>query len=136
MSSCVIWPGALSSGYGEIKVHGQRIKAHRYIYQSIYGPIPVGLQINHHCDVRACINPAHLELGTQSQNIMAAVRRGRWIQAGQSLPGEKNPRAKISAVVALKIRNSTWSLSKLGKIYGLSKSQISRIKRRESWKHI
>jgi len=68
--ACWLWQGALSGGYGQICGEW----AHRFSYRFLVGPIPEGLQIDHLCRVRHCVNPDHLEPVTQQVNI----RRGEW----------------------------------------------------------
>lgn len=73
-TACIIFTGALfSNGYGN--VNGKR--AHRLTFAFIHGPIAAGLLVLHRCNVRACVNPDHLYLGTQKDNIQQAVREGR-----------------------------------------------------------
>lgn len=69
---CWLWTGALNGGgYGRFNV-GRRLYAHRAAYLMFVGPIPDGLQIDHLCRVRHCVNPDHLEPVTHAEN----VRRG------------------------------------------------------------
>jgi hypothetical protein len=64
--TCWLWIGAIKeSGYGN---HGGT-GAHRFMYQLLVGPIPPGLQLDHLCRVRNCVNPAHLEPVTPSENV-------------------------------------------------------------------
>jgi len=67
------------SGYGTLKFHQKSIKAHRAVYAEFVGPIPEGLLVLHKCDVRKCVNPDHLFVGTNDDNMkdMAAKKRGR-----------------------------------------------------------
>lgn len=67
---CWIWLGGHGSdGYGALLFHGRAQGAHRVAYQLIVGPIPAGLQIDHLCAVRDCVNPLHLEPVTQVENL-------------------------------------------------------------------
>lgn len=67
---CWLWTGSRSVGYGNLGIDGQTVLAHRYVYELEIGPIPDGLQIDHLCRVRHCVNPDHLETVTQRENIM------------------------------------------------------------------
>ena len=78
-------------GYGRVKGDGQheRELAHRYSYKLFKGD-PGDLEVMHSCDVRCCINPAHLSLGTHQQNMMDCADKGR-----NRTPRPGNGRAKI-----------------------------------------
>jgi hypothetical protein len=77
-SGCWIWTGYLNKGYGHVVRGGygrgpiQRWRVHRLSYETACGPIPVGLELDHLCRVRCCVNPDHLEPVTRLENI----RRG------------------------------------------------------------
>lgn len=81
-SGCWLWEGAPVNGYGWIcaPTKGSRF-AHRASYQTFVGPVPEGLMICHKCDVKLCVNPAHLYAGTAKNNFDDWVSR-----AGGSLP--------------------------------------------------
>ena len=68
-NGCLVWTGNLGgAGYGRINVNGKRMKAHRYAWERVNGPIPDGLLIDHKCFNRACVNVEHLRLATKAQN--------------------------------------------------------------------
>ncbi len=77
MSGCWLWTAALSNkGYGFYFSDGHNF-AHRWSYSHFVGPIPEGLIVRHRCDTPSCVNPDHLELGTQSDNMQDCIKRGR-----------------------------------------------------------
>lgn len=79
---CWLWPGETTeAGYGRVRIGRRFIKAHRLSYRLLVGPLPDGLVICHRCDVRACINPAHLFVGTQADNVRDALEKGRFRRA-------------------------------------------------------
>jgi len=72
-TGCFLWTGTMSpKGYGRVWFGGRMGAAHRVAYELVIGAIPSGLQLDHLCRVRCCVNPAHLEPVTNQENI----RRG------------------------------------------------------------
>lgn len=72
LSGCWLWTGKTSNGYGVVGVGGRAgrtMKAHRAAYESLVGAIPVGMDLDHLCRVRNCVNPAHLEPVTRRENL-------------------------------------------------------------------
>lgn len=78
-SGCYIWMYKVAGPmkYGVVYVNGREVYAHRRAWELTYGPIPLGMQVLHRCDTPPCINPEHLFLGTQSDNMRDKVRKGR-----------------------------------------------------------
>lgn len=73
-SGCWLWEGACNPyGYGVVSVKGRRLMAHRVIYELMRGPIPEGLQTDHLCRVRCCVNPDHLEAVTSRENTLRGM---------------------------------------------------------------
>lgn len=77
-SGCWLWTGSKNDwGYGTLRFDGGVRYAHRLAREVLVGPIPDGLFILHRCDTPACVNPAHLGVGTQGENLQECVDRGR-----------------------------------------------------------
>jgi hypothetical protein len=76
--SCWLWAGTvLANGYGQFWINDGQALAHRTAYEVYIGEIPDGLLVCHSCDVRNCVNPAHLWVGTQSDNRNDMYSKGR-----------------------------------------------------------
>lgn len=131
-SGCWLWMGNVCRDYGYIKVGGLNMRANRASYQAYKGPIPHGLWVLHRCDVRICVNPDHLFLGTRKDNFDDMVRKGRR-RVGE---GERHASSKLKTDQVLAIRQSTLSDVGLAKIYGVRPWAITQIKRRLTWKHL
>lgn len=72
-TGCIIWTGALSRGYGYVGDRGKVRSAHIIAYELVKGQIPKGLELDHLCRVRRCINPDHLEPVTRQTNILRGI---------------------------------------------------------------
>lgn len=134
---CWIWMAAKSGGYGSVGARGKIRKAHRESYECLHGPGSAdGMHVRHLCDVPACVNPAHLELGTHADNMRDKVDRGRQSR----LPGEQHGRAKLTEGDVRTIRTAFGdggvTVTALARQFGVGRSAIGRIVRCESWKHI
>ncbi len=128
---CWHWlDSAAFGGYGQIRVGKRMLRVHRVVYEEFIGPIPKhnsyhGMCVRHTCDNPICVRPDHLVYGTQTQNIMDAVVRKRFVT------GVKNKQTKISD------RDVKWILwlhsqgnvtqKRLSKVFGVSKQHMSRI---------
>ena len=130
---CIPWPGYRGTrDYGQIVYQNKTRKAHSVSYALHVGPIPQGMVIRHKCDNPPCVNPRHLEIGTQADNVRDAVERGRWQL------GETHNRAKLTESQVLEIRElaKTTPLNILAEKYSMDSSQVCRIVNRKSWRHI
>lgn len=123
----------LSTGYFLFRKGGIRKTMHRLVYEECFGDIPDGLVIRHKCDVRNCINPEHLEIGTQADNVMDTVKRNR------TLRGEQNPTSKLDELTVRKIKSMLAAGKRnceIVKETKVNKSTICNIKHGHCWNHV
>lgn len=79
--TCWLWTGSIRpNGYGKLTTPDATLSAHRAVYEMVRGPIPPGLDLDHLCRVRHCVNPAHLEPVTRRENLL----RGATIPAAHA----------------------------------------------------
>jgi len=132
-AGCWIWTGTTTvRGYGQIISNNRKHYAHRASYEAFIGPIPEGMNVCHACDNVYCVNPAHLFLGTQKQNLEDMARKKR------STLGEKNPMAKLRSkdVQDIKHRiNLGNSDSEIALEFNVSRQTINNIKHGRVWKN-
>lgn len=125
-------------GYGRLWLGAhnrpRRILAHRFSYLIHKGEITDGLEVLHSCHNPECSNPSHLRLGTQKDNMQDRLKMGRYRL------GENNHRASLTdeKVRALRWAASITSLNQtqLCRHFGMRQNQVSRVLRRETWKHV
>lgn len=129
--SCWLWKGCLvRGGYGGLSIgKPQRpYRAHRISWVIHYGPVPDGLFVLHHCDIRNCVRPDHLFLGTKRDNTLDMMRKGRGVFGAR--PGNHNAqKLDGSQVKEIGVLYSTglYSQDRLGIMFGISQSTISKI---------
>ena len=149
---CWLWVSAKkSSGYGAFRFNGRARRANRVSWEIANGPIPPGLCVLHRCDVRACVRPSHLFLGTVKDNSDDMVAKGRnrhvSVITGIRNRGEMANFAKLTESKVREIRsiygpatgkgqNGPVSQKKIAIIFGVSQGAISAIVTRLTWKHI
>lgn len=119
------------NGYGYIKRKGIRTqKAHRAAYEIFNGVINEGLLVCHKCDNPSCVNPDHLFLGTDIDNVNDRSSKGRGMR------GEKHHRAKFSEEQVMQILKSDLSPVDLAAMFGAHRNDIYNILNGKTWKHI
>jgi hypothetical protein len=134
---CWIWTGSLNTcGYGIIGVDRKTIHSHRIAWELINGTIPNRMSILHHCDRPPCVNPSHLFLGTQQDNIKDMLLKNR----GKGGVGVRNCKARLSENDVREIRKrhirKYGNLVILAKEFNVDPCTILDIIKRRSWKHI
>jgi len=130
-TGCWLWAGPTSGKYGCICVGGKGQYAHRYSYTIHKGRIPPGICICHRCDTPLCVNPDHLFKGTQSDNILDAVRKGRFIPP--RTPGSKYGNSKLSIETVRRIRLDPRSSAALARELNVSASAVVQARAGATW---
>lgn len=137
--SCWNWTGRKLNGYGKVNINCKVYNAHR-ISLIIEGILTKpskkelgarGEIIMHTCDNRSCVNPKHLKVATQKENVRDSLIKGRKYIPDWS--SENNPKAKLSTWKVKEIRESDESASVLSKRYGVHSTQIYNIINLKSW---
>lgn len=129
ISGCWLWMGQIHhSGYGVYK----KKTVHRQVYQALTGEDITDKHVCHHCDVRSCVNPEHLFLGTHLDNMQDKAKKNR----SHHPTGIANGRTTLTEQDVLAIRKDTRKIREVAAAYGIGKSQVSNIKSRISWSHI
>lgn len=141
---CWIWQGCKKkTGYGYMTIgsrtDGTRktITSHRASYMAFNGEIKNSLWVLHKCDVRECVNPSHLYLGTRKDNVTDMMKRGRSNHA----KGERCGMSKLTYIDAINIRldriNNKTPYRKIAINYGLkSHKTVMQICKGDLWKHL
>lgn len=130
VTGCWIWQRWIRHGYGAISVNDKSIRAHRFSWELFRGPIPCGLCVLHKCDVPRCVNPDHLVLGTQQENMSDRCKKGR------TICGEAHYKAKLTDSQILLIRSDDRTNKLIANDYGVTNALVSRIRLRQIWKHV
>ena len=134
-NSCWQWTGARAlNGYGHLGMGSRTVYAHRLAYDTLIGPIPDGLELDHLCRNRGCVNPSHIEPVTRAINLQRSPLVGR----NGERKGEANGRAKLTQEQVQEIRALRGKLSgvDLAQRYGVGPTIISDIQRGKKWQHV
>jgi hypothetical protein len=135
---CWNWAGSITENnrYGLFRLNGSQTKAHRFCYELWVGEIPDGMCVCHKCDNPKCVNPDHLFLGTQFDNMVDRTDKNR----GYKPIGEKNLFSKLKEKEVLEIRRlyKTRRVSQryLAKMFLVTASCVENIVSRKSWSYL
>ncbi len=156
---CWLWKaGKTNKGYGafwRIEHPRGQVYAHRFSWMISFGEIPKGKFVCHKCDVRNCVRPDHLFVGTPPENVADALNKGRmpqnvsgqpenfirlWKTKWKNRRGEGHETHKLTNAQVLEIRSKykkgVYGYKRLAAEYGVSAMVIKRIVVRFTWRHI
>lgn len=135
VTGCLLWTGNVYPGefpYGRIVVDGLSTVTHRVAWEVAYGCIPMGQVVRHRCDNPRCIDPTHLLLGTQVDNMQDMIIRRRFDRTG-----ERNNSARLTWPLVREIRaahDRGMAVKDLAEQYRICRSQIRNIINGHHWK--
>ncbi len=136
-ASCWQWLGIVDRyGYGRFYVKGEekRTGAHRTAWLLCRGPVPKGMNVLHRCDNPGCVNPGHLFLGTQEDNMHDMDAKGR----RGDINGEKNGLHKLTwddiDWITVLANQAGWSTRVLAECNGLHRTAVWKILSGENWR--
>lgn len=133
---CWLWTGTHSGAqgrYGMFMLEGRNTLAHRVAYSLFKGAIPKGMSVCHSCDYVICVNPAHLWLGTHQQNMLDAVKKGRWRGLGKQ-PSKLN--AEAVAAIRRNFTGKRGELTQLAHEYGVPLRTMCDVTMGKTWKWV
>ncbi len=149
LGRCWVWIGSKrSKGYGAFVYarDGEVVqgRAHRYSYELHRGAIPSGVFVLHKCDTPACVNPDHLFLGSNADNVTDMMAKGRHVKGGtyrrgnyERGAGHHNARLTVDIVRAIRAdREAGLSFGNLATKYGLVVGYVYRIIKRTAWREV
>lgn len=124
----------LVTGASHAPPHHTFWTAHRYSWFLANGPIPENMRVCHHCDNRLCVNPAHLFIGTDADNVADRVAKNR------SCGGQRHHRATITESqvrdILRRFDEGSATQVELAREYGIARDTVHNVVRRKTWKHL
>lgn len=126
--------GTGDTSYGAFRFDGKIILAHRFAYSLVFGNIPDGLCVCHHCDNPLCVNPSHLFLGVQKDNIQDAIAKGRFNTRGENCGMSRLCENDVHEIRRLRSLGVKQPL--LAKMWRIGHTNVSYIINRRRWRHI
>jgi len=133
-NGCTIYTGAkYHGGHGAFYMDGKQVHAHRVAYELYVGEIPKDMCVCHKCDVPSCVNPDHLFLGTQADNMQDKLNKGRQLK-GSDIKSSKLDESLVSSIKR-RLREGARQIDLVREL-GVSKQIISSIAVNRTWRHV
>jgi hypothetical protein len=142
---CWEWTGCrFPNGYGQLRVAGKSVGAHRLSWEMHHGPIPSGAQVLHRCDNKPCIRPDHLFLGSHTDNMADMVAKGRGrpgltVRPERAPRGTRNGNAKLTESDVREIRQR-YDMGEtqrgIAAAFGVTQGLVGHIVRGLIWRHV
>ncbi len=133
-TGCWNWTGAKTGhGYGCFGVWPKNHRAHRWIFTQTFGSIPKGQVVCHRCDNRLCVNPDHLFLGTQAENLRDMLRKGRQVAGEKSHLYKGVMTDEMAATIRL-LRSRGHRNCDIARQFDISPGYCSEVARGIHWK--
>lgn len=129
------WVYSKGKRYAKICVNGKTISVHRYSYELYKGQIPDNMVVCHKCDNKLCVNPGHLFIGTQKDNIQDMLSKKR----GNHAKGSKHHRTTLTEKQIAHIKKRIISGEKIHNLkdeYNVSREMLYQMKAGRSWNHV
>lgn len=135
---CWEWNAGKQDGYGRFgsrNSNGEKVLrlSHRWSWMRLIGEIPTGQQVLHKCDNRTCVNPAHLFLGTNQDNVQDRIRKGREAR------GEKRGTAKLNNLqvrIIRRLRERRIPNRVMAQVFGVTTATAQKAAARLTWTHV
>src|SRR5262245_35056999 len=130
--SCWLWKAYKSrQGYGRLNIRGRVVLAHRRAWELTQGPIPPAMAVCHRCDTPACVNPAHLFVAPQTENIADMRRKGR---ARHGRDRSKLTEDDVRTIRGLVAAGASYGAA--GRAFGISSGCVGDMVHRRTWAHV
>jgi len=134
VGDCLEWQARKNRhGYGTFKMGGKSWLAHRASWLILKGQDPKDLKVLHKCDNPACVDPDHLFLGTQAENVVDMVSKDRHIK-GEAVENSKLVEADVAEI--RRLARVGWRQKDIAEEFGVSRPCISRLLSGKTWKHV